>query len=53
VGEEETVISPQGMAHSRHQRLWGANLLYLMAIVAQIYTRHAICRVDELSERGW
>ena len=38
MGEEEKVISPQGMAHSRHPEALGSQYIIFMAIVAQIYT---------------
>jgi len=54
VGEEETVISPQGMAHSRHPEALGSQFIIFDGYCSSnIYSDNAICRVDELSERGW
>ena len=54
VGEEEKVISPQGMAHYRHPEALGSQyIIFYGYCSSNIYSDNAICRVDELSERGW
>jgi len=48
------VISPQGMAHSRHPEALGNQYIIFDGYCSSnIYSDNAICRVDELSERGW